>query len=369
MLFAATSFMAIAIYVCYRITFWRMHSLMNKGPAMPPPAISLQSTSQSASVIVCVDNTAHARAVVSAGTNLAGILNLPLTLLHVIEPGGEQTGRPDPIDWEFRRHHARQLLTRVCEDSALSAGKARLEVVEGELVQTICDYAASSPGSILVIGATGVMGSAGQREYQTHRRHTAEQVLEAGANLVLLVPIGQSVPGNPLAKIMVLTDGSDYAEAALSEAARLARKSNAELLLTHVVPRAGLTLFGPPEATDLDLLQQIDLRNEQASRTFLETTRRRCADYGIKVRNLCFKGDVRSMLLQAIAREKPGLVVAAACGQGGKHCHDLLLGGTAAYLLAHIAAPMMVVHPAAGRDKQPTRRIIQTRQPTSAFIT
>ena len=336
---------------------------------MSLPALSLQSISQSATVIVCVDDTDHARNVVRAGASLAGALDLPLTLLHVIDSGDKQAGRPDPIDWELRRHLSRQLPARLSKDMALPAGEVRQEALEGELVHTICDYAASSPGSILVIGATGMVGSAGQGEYQTQRRHTAEQVLEAGACLVLLVPTRQIVPENPFAKIMVLTDGSDYAEAALAEAARLARKTNAELLLTHVVPRAGLTLFGPPEATDLDLLQLVDLRNQRASHTFLETTQRRCADYGIAVRSLCFKGDVRSMLLRAIAQEKPDLVVVASCGQGGKHCHDLLLGGTAAYLLAHLAVPMMVVHPAAGRGEQPLRSMVQTRHPASTFIT
>ena len=327
---------------------------------MSSPAISLQSSSNSVSVIACIDASAHARNVASVAASLAEALDLSLTLLHVVEPGSDPGGRPDPFEWGLRRQQARRLLARLSENLPLPAERVRLEVAEGERVQTICDHAAM-PGSILVMGATG------HGERQPCRSHTAQQVLEAGAGPVLLVPTGQDVPRNPFGRIMVPLDGSSYAEAALAEATRLARKSSAELLLAHVVPDAGLILFGPPEIADLELRLQLDQRNEQAACNFLERTRRRTADLGIKVRSLCLKGDTRSTLLRAIAQEKPGLVILASRGQGGKHCHDLALGGTAAYLLAHLAGPMMLVRPAANRADQRLRPAIQTRHPASAF--
>lgn len=327
---------------------------------MPSPAISLRSASKSASVIACVDNSIYARNVACVGASLAEALDLPLTLLHVVEPGGEPAGRPDPIDWGLRRHQARRLLARLSENLPLPAGKVRLEVAEGERVRTICDHAVE-PCSILVIGAIG------QGELQQRCGRTAQQVLEEGTGPVLLVPNGQSLPRDPFSRILVPLDGSSYAEAALAEAARLAHKTGAELLLTHVVPEAGLALFGPPETVDIELRRQVDRRNELMASNFLERTGRRFADLGIKVRSLCFKGDTRSTLLRAIAQEKPSLVIIASRGQGGKQCHDLSLGGTASYLLAHLAGPMMVVRPAVGRAERPLPGTVLTRHPALAF--
>jgi nucleotide-binding universal stress UspA family protein len=131
----------------------------------------------------------------------------------------------------------------------------------------------------------------------------------------------------------------------LAEATRLACRTKAEICLVHIVPDGGLTDFGPPGTSDLELQMRLERRNELAASAFLETTLRRLINLGISARSLCLKGDPRTSLLRSLCQEAPDLVILSAKGQGGKRCSDLSIGGTASYLLDHLTCPVMVVRP------------------------
>ena len=144
-----------------------------------------------------------------------------------------------------------------------------------------------------------------------------------------------------------------------------ARKTDAELLLAHVVPDAGLMAIGPPETADLELRMRLDRRNQLIASDFLEQVSRKLAQQGLKVRSICLKGETRSTLQQAIAEVEPSLVVLSARGQGGQPCLDLPIGSTASYLLDHLAGPTMFVPATMKSNERPLVSVSDYSMPVS----
>ena len=242
----------------------------------------------------------------------------------------------------MRRRQARRYLERLAAELR-APGELAYDIAEGERIHEIARRGHAP-------GATLVLGTSGESRGPACGRRTAQQALEFGVERVILVP--KASISAPLETILVPLDGSGCCETALIEASRLAEQTGASLLLAHVVPPSGPTLFGPPEPADVRLREELDKRNQDSACQFLERKRRQLADRGLEVRSLCLKGDPRSELAQLITEERPGLVVMSTRGQGGRHCGDLSVGSTASYLLAHTDGPMLLLQPADGKVKR-----------------
>jgi len=321
---------------------------------------SLQSHPPTRSVIAYVDGSSRELNVADTAAWLAAALDLPLLLFRVVDREIDPGMRPDPLEWSMRRDEARQRLVSLGRSLSVKPELLEIEIVEGEAVEAIADRAAV-PGSVVVIAAPGA------DDPFLLRDSTGKRLLEAGVGRILLVPEGRAAPDGPIGSILVPLDGSCFAEPALAEAAHIARRLDASLLLAHVVPEPSLTNFGPLDVEDLDLRLRLDQRNEDAAFHFLERVRRRFADQGLDVRNLYFKGDARSKLLQAIADEKPGLVVLSTRGHGSRHCLDMRIGSIADYLLSHLMVPTMFVQPITEKVDRPTVPAPQLRQVPPAY--
>jgi nucleotide-binding universal stress UspA family protein len=296
-------------------------------------------------VIACVNDARDSRAVVRAAAEYAQSFEQPLILYHVLEHEGDPSRLPDPFEWNLRRQEVSRELDRLREGLPDLSQDVLLELDEGDWVTALGERD-SAPGTLLVVGAPQTRAS------RPGASRTARLLAEAHPGSVLLVPGDYAPRAIGPTRIAVPIDGSNFAEAALVEAARLARRLDGELLLIHVVPDAGLAEFGPPATSDLELRLAVDRRNEQAACTFLETTRRRLLDQGLAARILCLKGEARTALLHALEQEAPDLVVLSPKGQGGRRCSDLSIGSTASYLIDHLGGPVLLVK----ADKAPGAR-------------
>jgi nucleotide-binding universal stress UspA family protein len=294
-----------------------------------------------APVIACLDGSHQAQEIAQAAAHYAHSFDRPLILWQVLEHPSDFAELPDPFAWGVRRQEARRELVRLRDSLPGPSDEVSLELNEGDwLTGLTALHGGGADGALLVVGTPG------SRDARNASVRLAGLLSQACPNSVLFVPPGYKprVIGAP--RIAVPIDGSHFAEAALAEATRLARQTKAEILLIHVVPDAGLTEFGPPATSDLELRMRLDRRNEQAACSFLETTRRRLIDQGLAARSLCLKGDPRSALLRALGEEAPDLVILSTRGQGGRRCSDLAIGGTASYLVDHLTSPVMLVRPA-----------------------
>jgi Universal stress protein family len=91
---------------------------------------------------------------------------------------------------------------------------------------------------------------------------TVHKVLMQTPAPVLLVPVEAPLPAAPYRRVVVPLDGSRWAESVLPLAVRLAKASEAELLLVHVVPTPEMIEARPLEVEDKKLQQALIERNE-----------------------------------------------------------------------------------------------------------
>ena len=66
-------------------------------------------------VVACVDHSENAAKVIPHAYAIAEALGVPVTLLQVLEAKPTHSIRPDPIEWDLRRHEARSMLRHLAE--------------------------------------------------------------------------------------------------------------------------------------------------------------------------------------------------------------------------------------------------------------
>lgn len=306
-------------------------------------------------VVACVDRSRHAEKIVPHALALANALGSSLTLLRVLEARRGNDSRPDPIEWDIRRHEAREGLRRLakfCGDEIVEA-----ELAEGGTAEEICRRSDNRAARLMVLGTRGEGGVAGRG-----LGGTAHSVLERAAGPVLLVPLAApQIDEVSYRRILVPVDGSSWAESVMPLALRLATASGAELVIAHIVPGPELTETGPLEAEDIALRERVIERNERIARAYVDRLRGHAAEKGLKVRTLVRRSDdVRTGLAHLIASEDIDLVVLSARGHGRSRPFDLPYGDVAAYLTTHSSAPILMTRPGGasiGKSSPPLSRV------------
>ena len=293
-------------------------------------------------VVACLDRSEHAAGVVSHAFAIAQALEVPVTLLQVLEGQPAKEMRPDPIEWDLRRHEARRTLGKLAAAPEPSTTIAEIKLAEGATAEEICRFTCGQPDCLLVLGTQGENGAS-----QKGIGGTAHNVLDRAPGSILLVPIAASAaPAPSYRRILVPVDGSTWAESVIPLAARLAKSAQAELILAHVVPTPELTETRPLEPRDLELQRHVVERNEATARAYLDHVRTYVAAMGLTVRAISMRSeDVRAALAGLIRAEAADLVVLSARGHGGRHHMDVPYGSVAAYLMTHSPVPMLIVRP------------------------
>jgi nucleotide-binding universal stress UspA family protein len=123
---------------------------------------------------------------------------------------------------------------------------------------------------------------------------------------------------------------------------RIARATDAELLLAHIIPAPELTETGPLEADDHELRHQVSERNARVAGEYINQLRNRVACSGLAVRSLLMRNDdVRSALVRLIEDEQIDLLVMSAHGRSSRP--DVACGSIAGYMITHARMPLLIV--------------------------
>jgi nucleotide-binding universal stress UspA family protein len=315
-------------------------AIMQTSSAVSPRDAEFDSQRESKHVIACIDSSKHARKIISHATAVAGALRLPVTLFQVLEAPPTKAARPDPIEWDIRRHESRSALKRLSEAGANGVDAINAELVEGQTAEEICRRAQAGAAELLVLGTHGEREAGGIGS-------TARHVLEKAPGAVLLVPVSTASVRTPgYRRILVPLDGSSWSESVLPLAVRLARAADAEIILVHVIPAPELIETDPLEAEDIELRDRLIDRNERVARSYLDRVRRYAAEPGLKVRALTLRGDdIRSSLTRFTGSENVDLVVLSTRGHGGTRVSDVPYGNVAGYLITHSPVPVLIVRP------------------------
>lgn len=293
-------------------------------------------------LIVPLDGSHLAEAVLPIAARLAEACGATVVLLHVIEKGaparvhGEPhlTARPDAEAYLDRL--ARRL-----------AGEGRLvehhvhEVPVGNVAESIAAHAEDERGDLVLLsthGAGGIRealwGSIAQRVLQIGRRPTLLVRAHTGAP-----PVSVFAPRT----IMVSLDGTAAAEAALPVAQTLARALGVELRLVMVVPTLD-TVGGEqlPQATFQPAATRalLDSQEEQAA-TYLQYLAASLQSSGVPALAEVRRGGPVAELAADAAEHADGLVVVATHGRAGLQA--IWSPSVAARFLKRTQAPVLLV--------------------------
>lgn len=290
-------------------------------------------------IVACIDCTDRNAWIYPHALALAATLDVPVTLLQVLDGDTSPDSRPDPIEYNLRRREALRALDRCAATVDANARQTTIELAEGPTAEEICRYVRECDDGMIVLGRRGRkdLGRGGMGG-------TVHKVLSQAPAPVLLVPVEAPAPAQAYRRILVPLDGSRWAESVLPLAARLARAAGAELLLVHVVPTPEMIEARPFEVEDKRLRESLIDRNEQAARNYLDRTKSNLSGTGLRVRTISSRGDdVRETLSSLIQREGVDLTVMSARGHSHQHVSDVPYGTVASYLMAHCNVPMLVL--------------------------
>ncbi|AEG48592.1 MULTISPECIES: universal stress protein [Sphingomonadaceae] len=320
-------------------------SAVSAFPSFSQPRMSAKTSG----VVACIDCTDRNAWIYPHALALASTLDVPVTLLQVLDRDASPDARPDPIECNLRRREAMRVLDRCAATIEPSSSQTTIELAEGPAAEEICRYVRECDEGMVVLGRRG-RKEAGRDGVGG----TVHKVLSQAPGPVLLVPVEAPVPGSAYRRIVVPLDGSRWAESVLPLAVRLAKAADAELLLVHVVPTPEMIQARPLETEDETLRENLIERNEQAARSYLDRTRSNLSAMGLRARAIVIRGgDVRDTLCALIDREAADLAVMSARGHGHQHVRDVPYGTVASYLMAHCSVPMLVL-PSASRKAQMT---------------
>lgn len=246
---------------------------------------------------------------------------------------------------DIARHEADQKLARCLEELEAkrpgSGERLDVQIVLGTPSDAILRFADQHAADLLVIGT-------GQRKLkELLLGRVANRVIRGAKCPVLTVPPSGL---SELKRVLVATDFSEAARAALQTAARLARAEGAHIEVLHVGPSP---LFVPPEVA-VGPTGDPALGTSGAPMTWLEISQkvadeqmaqlRREADaVGIDITRCHVDfGNPAAKILDMLERESFDLVALGTHGRRG--LAHLMLGSVAESVIHHAPVPVLVAH-------------------------
>jgi nucleotide-binding universal stress UspA family protein len=283
------------------------------------------------SILVPLDGSHLAEAVLPATAALASHSQALVTLLHIVE-------RKAPATIHGERHltnpaEAISYLEKVALGLRASGVMVECHVhddKENNVAQSIFDHAQELNCDLVIMCTHGNSGLRG-----VLFGSIAQKTLQRGAQSILLIFPHEdgSAPSFDLQHILVPVDGIVAHEPGLSAAIGLASAFHAAVHLVLVIPTlatlsGGQALSGMLLPTTMRAV--LDLEEQEAS-DYLERLLAQCRAGGIEATAEILRGDVAPMVLKLAERLNSDLIVMASHGRAGL---DALLTGSVAARIA-----------------------------------
>ena len=142
----------------------------------------------------------------------------------------------------------------------------------------------------------------------------------------------------PIRRVLCATDFSTTSRRALDAATALARSSNAELTLLHVLAPPVVV---PEQYLDTAIMEQLDKRGRAWSLRELQKLSRRTTRAGVETSVLVRPGDPAEQIVRAGKDAKADLIVTGTHGRRG--LKRLFLGSVAQRVVALASCPVVTV--------------------------
>ena len=214
-------------------------------------------------LLIAVDGSDEATHAARYGLELADIVGAAVDLVYVIPRRSLQMTRTERERTRLRER-GNDILSAAAEladaDTAVET-----HLAEGTPAVEISSLAGDLSADLLVVGRQGMTG-VGRRVLGG----VTERVLARGEVPICVVPLGESVPAADCDRLLVPTDGSDNAAAAVPHAAALATASAAAVDVLNVVDLQAAG--GPFNVGGLDtaFIERLETRGADAVETIAE---------------------------------------------------------------------------------------------------
>ena len=304
----------------------RGQSLMPRG--VEPPADMYDS------ILVPTDGSDHARRAAEHAGLLARRFDATVHLLAVVDvqaaagpfgAGGVDSGFVDRLETT-----AEESLDAV--ERAVGEAATRREVLEGEPGEVILDYARNQRVDLV---AMGTHGRTGVRRYVAGS--VTERVVQGTEAPVLVVHAEDPLLESVYDDILLATDGSDPADAAVDHGLSLAAATGARVHALSLVDLGGVGA-GAEDAPVLELRDYL----QQAAEGAVADVADRAAAADVEAVTEVRDGEPVSGLLDYADEQGVDLLVVGTHGRRG--VDRLLLGSTTERLLRRAERPVLAVH-------------------------
>jgi nucleotide-binding universal stress UspA family protein len=282
-------------------------------------AVTHQATSPRQCILVGLDGSPLAEAILEPVRVLATRLGAEVALLHVVAvpesvravAASAGVTLDEVVTQE--RERARTYLDRIAHRLRETGLTVRTATAAGEAAVEIERWAAREHVDLIALATHGRSGL-GRWLYGS----VADAVLHSATTPLLLVrPGGEATAPFDVRRVLVALDGSELAEAVLPIAERLARAFAVPLVLTRVVETSALAFAGDPMAgVYIDYQRLFEMLSEGAAQ-YLETRADELRRRGLTVTSSVPVGTAADALVEEVRAQPGTLLVLGTHGRSG----------------------------------------------------
>lgn len=287
-------------------------------------------------VLVGVDGSDEAERAARRGLELASRVGATVTVVHVLERSALGLTRSDAEERQLRDQRA-AILADV-EDVAQSLGQpVETELLEGSPAGRISEYASEVGADLVVLGRQGLSGVS-----ERLLGGVTERVLARGDVPVLVVPGEADVRGS-YDRVLVPTDGSENAAAALPHGGGLAQIYGATVEVLNVVDLQSAGGAFHAGGLEVDFIERLEDEGEDAvGRAATELAEYVPADDVQTAVTLSTSLDgAAAGIREHVAEHGVDLIVMGSRGRSS--LRRAMLGSVAATVLRSVDVPVLVV--------------------------
>ncbi|NHN43058.1 universal stress protein [Halorubellus sp. JP-L1] len=287
-------------------------------------------------IVVPTDGSEYARLAASHASEVAVAFDATVHVVSVVdEEAASSVFERGGLDDE-RREELRSKATAAiadAEDVLADVDRVETAVVDGRTMESILGYVDEVDADLV---AMGTHGRTGVDRYVAGS--VTERVLRRIDVPVLTVREGESA--RALAEyddVVVPTDGSDAANAAVGHALAFATVGDATVHAVNVVDVGSLAASAettPPA----DLLERFEIAGEEATEAVAE----RASDAGLNAETAILKGSPGHELLEYASEHDADLLAMGTTGRTGLDRY--LLGSTTERVVRHADRPVLAVN-------------------------
>jgi len=286
-------------------------------------------------VLIGVDGSEESERAARAGLELAAAFDASVTAVHVVEPGTLSLAR-DEAEETAIRVRSESVFAGVDAVAEETDRSVTTELVEGSPAKRLREYAADAGADLLVMGRQGASGL-GERLLGSE----TERVLSSGDVPVFVVPSGAE-RATGYERLLLPTDGSENAEAALPHAAALAGRYDAAVDVLNVVDLQAAGGAFDAGGLERSFVERLEERGEDAVERAAATLREELpeAEIDTTVERATTEGAAGAIRDHVDER---GVDLVVMGSRGRSNLKRTLLGSVAAGVLGVVDVPVLVV--------------------------